>query len=346
MGGGFGSKFGSGIEGGLGARLSKAAGAPVKIMLTRFDQALAVGNRPSSFQKIKLGAAADGTLQAFDFENYGTAGIGAGGSTAGGGSGVELHAPYIYRVPNIRVKQSAVAVDAGSARAFRAPASPLSSYGMEAIMDELAVRLNMDPVELCIKNDPSEMRQKQYCLGTERFGWKEKYHKPGTSPGVVKTGLGCGGASWGGGGNRRARAEAQVNPDGSVEVRCGTQDLGTGTRTLPMTPARGLAALGKAGGAALKPFAYATALTPASARELAADNGRYLGGGIDLLGEMKEYIAEPKVLVNVKALPGLNKIEPGDKVWTIGANVTMAEVEDHNGLAARRGLPALPCCRA
>ena len=82
----------------------------------------------------------------------------------------------------------------------------------------------------------------------------------------------------------------------------------------------------------MRPFAYATALTPASARELIADSGRYLGGGIDLLGEMKEYIAEPKVLVNVKALPGLNKIEPGDKVWSIGANVTVAELEDHEGL--------------
>src|SRR5258706_15034256 len=53
MGGGFGSKFGPGVEGGLAARLSEKAGAPVKLMLTRFDQSLAVGNRPSSFQKIK-----------------------------------------------------------------------------------------------------------------------------------------------------------------------------------------------------------------------------------------------------------------------------------------------------
>jgi xanthine dehydrogenase YagR molybdenum-binding subunit len=232
MGGGFGSKFGPGIEGGLAARLSKAAGAPVKLMLTRFDEALAVGNRPSSFQKIRLGATAEGILHAFELENYGTAGIGAGSATAGGGGGAELRAPYIYRVPNIRVKQSAVAVDAGSARAFRAPACPPSSFGMEGIMDELAVKLNMDPVELRIKNDPFEIRQKEYRLGAERFGWKGKYRKPGTSPGVVKTGVGCGGASWGGGGNRRAHAEAQVNPDGSVEVRCGTQDLGTGTRTL------------------------------------------------------------------------------------------------------------------
>jgi xanthine dehydrogenase YagS FAD-binding subunit len=58
-------------------------------------------------------------------------------------------------------------------------------------------------------------------------------------------------------------------------------------------------------------------------------NGRYLAGGIDLLGEMKEYIAEPGILVNVKALPGLDRIEPGNQSWSIGTNVTIAQLENH-----------------
>jgi xanthine dehydrogenase YagR molybdenum-binding subunit len=231
MGGGFGAKLGPAIEGALAARLSKAAKAPVKIMLTRFDQSLAVGNRPSTFQKIKLGASADGKLQAFELDNYGTAGIGAGAATEGGGGGVAIPAPYIYRVPNQRVKQSSVAVNAGSARAFRAPSNPPASFGMESIMDELAVKMGIDPVELRLKNDPSEIRQKQYRLGAERMGWKEKYQKPGSSTGPVKTGIGCAGANWGGGG-RGTKAEAQINSDGSFEIRCGTQDLGTGTKTV------------------------------------------------------------------------------------------------------------------
>jgi xanthine dehydrogenase YagR molybdenum-binding subunit len=234
MGGGFGAKLGFGVEGGLAARLSREAKAPVKLMLTRFDQSLAVGNRPSTFQKIKLGATADGQLQAYELENYGTAGIGAGGATEGGSGGVEIPAPYIYQVPNTRVKQSSVAINAGSARAFRAPSNPPASFGMESIMDELAVKLGMDPVELRIKNDQSrskEIREKEFRLGAERFGWKEKYKKPGSSPGPIKTGVGCASATWGGGG-RGTRAEAQINPDGSVEIRCGTQDLGTGTKTL------------------------------------------------------------------------------------------------------------------
>lgn len=231
MGGGFGSKLGPGVEGSLAARLSKDAKAPVKIMLTRFDEALAVGNRPSSFQKIKLGANADGKLQAFELESYGTAGLGSGPATEAGGGGAEFPAPYIYDVPNSRTRQSAVAVDAGSARAFRAPGHPPASFGMESIMDELAVKLGMDPVEFRLKNDRSETRRKEFQLGAERFGWKAKYKKPGSSPGLIKTGVGCAGATWGGGG-RGTQAEAQINPDGTVEIRCGTQDIGTGTRTV------------------------------------------------------------------------------------------------------------------
>ena len=229
MGGGFGAKFGPGAEGGLAARLSQAAGAPVKLMLTRFEQALAVGNRPSSFQRIKLGAGADGKLVAFDMDSFGTSGIGAGTADYGGGSG--FPAPYIYTVPNVRVKQAHVAINAGQGRAFRAPGHPLASFGMESIMDELAAKLKMDPVELRLKNDPSKTRQREYAIGAERFGWKQKYKPPGTSPGPVKVGVGCAGATWGGGGHG-TQAEAQINSDGSVEVRCGTQDLGTGTRTL------------------------------------------------------------------------------------------------------------------
>src|SRR5437868_5946812 len=79
----------------------------------------------------------------------------------------------------------------------------------------------------------------------------------------------------------------------------------------------------------MKPFQYVTAGSPGGAQELLGRSGRYLAGGIDLLGEMKEYIAEPDILVNVKALPGLDRIEPGEASWSIGTNVTIAELENH-----------------
>jgi len=233
MGGGFGAKFGAGVEGVLAAKLSRAAKSPVRLMLTRFEQALAVGNRPSSFQKIKMGATADGILHAFEMENYGTSGIGAGGDGGGGGGGADIPAPYIYKVPNTRVKQSEVAVNAGSSRAFRAPGNPPASFGMESAMDDLAVKLGMDPLEFRLKNDAHPIRQREYKMGAEKFRWKQKYQKPGSSPGVVKTGIGCAGAAWpAGGASRSTQGEAQINPDGSIEFRLGVQDIGTGTRTV------------------------------------------------------------------------------------------------------------------
>jgi xanthine dehydrogenase YagR molybdenum-binding subunit len=65
----------------------------------------------------------------------------------------------------------------------------------------------------------------------EKFGWAQKYKKPGTSPGPVKTGVGVAAGTWGGGG-KGSQAAVQINSDGTVEVRCGTQDLGTGSRTV------------------------------------------------------------------------------------------------------------------
>jgi xanthine dehydrogenase YagR molybdenum-binding subunit len=224
MGGGFGAKQSAGVEGLLAARLSREAKEPVRLMLTRFDNSLAVGNRPSSFQKIKIGALADGTLHAFEMDAYGTPGI---------NGRANIPAPYLYRVPNTRVTQSSVAVNAGPSCAFRAPDHPPASFGMESVMDDLAVKLGMDPLEFRLKNDSNEVRQREYALGAEKFGWKEKYRKPGSSPGVVKTGIGCAGAAWPAGGpTRRTQGEAQIKPDGSIEFRLGVQDIGTGTKTV------------------------------------------------------------------------------------------------------------------
>jgi len=83
----------------------------------------------------------------------------------------------------------------------------------------------------------------------------------------------------------------------------------------------------------MKAFAYATAHSTDSARELAADRGAYLAGGNDLLGLLKEYLISADTLVNIKSLPGLDKIQRGDKAWTFGALVTVAEIEHNQEIA-------------
>lgn len=78
----------------------------------------------------------------------------------------------------------------------------------------------------------------------------------------------------------------------------------------------------------MKAFQYATAHSTGSARELVAGNGAYLAGGNDLLGLLKEYLVSADTLVNIKSLPGLNKIEHGKNLWTLGALVTIAQIEN------------------
>ena len=75
-------------------------------------------------------------------------------------------------------------------------------------------------------------------------------------------------------------------------------------------------------------FEYATALSPDSARQLVGDHGAYIAGGNDLLGLLKDYLTAPDILVNIKSVPGFNKIESGQDKWILGALVRIAELED------------------
>ena len=226
MGGGFGSKFGPDAQGLICARLAKKAGAPVKLMLDRKEEHLAGGNRPSSISKIRAGVAADGTCTAFDAETSGTGG-------AGVGAGFPL--PYIYDFPNRRRRHRDVYTNAGPARAFRAPGHPQGCFATEMLMDELADKVGMDPVEFRMKNLPPEapnaMWRRYFPIAADKFGWSRRHATGDSTTGPIKRGLGCAANRWGGGG-RGTKAHVEILPDGGVVVRCGTQDIGTGTRTI------------------------------------------------------------------------------------------------------------------
>ena len=222
MGGGFGSKLSLKSYNIIAAKLAKKAGAPVKVMLNREEDVLCTGNRPSSIQKIKIGAKKDGTLTAFQMESYGTGGI-------GGGAGVPQ--PYIYSFPNYQVKHSDVHINAGPAAPMRAPGHPQANFAMEKIMDELADELGMDPLELRLKNDPNETRQKEFKIGAEKIGWNRR-KASGSDKSIKVRGLGVGAGRWGGSGHKDTKAIVSVYPDGSVDVKIGTQDIGTGTRSI------------------------------------------------------------------------------------------------------------------
>lgn len=89
----------------------------------------------------------------------------------------------------------------------------------------------------------------------------------------------------------------------------------------------------------MKSFQYVTPQSTTSAVQLARDKGRFIAGGIDVLGEMKEYISQPKILVNIKELPETKNVTPTDLGWTIGANVTISDLVNHADFAKK--LPGL-----
>jgi xanthine dehydrogenase YagR molybdenum-binding subunit len=228
MGGGFGSKALSvGAEGLICAKLAKMANAPVKLMLDRKEEHLATGNRPSAASHIKAAVSADGTITAFDAESWGTGGAGAS-------SGFPL--PYIYQVANRRRAHKDVFINAGQQRPMRAPGHPQGSFNTEIMMDELADKVNMDPVEFRIKNLPPEapnaMWRSYLREGATAFGWDKRHATGDKTAGPVKTGMGVAINTWGGGGTGPAKAHCEIASDGGVTMRVGTQDLGTGTRTL------------------------------------------------------------------------------------------------------------------
>ncbi|HEX7288435.1 MAG TPA: xanthine dehydrogenase family protein molybdopterin-binding subunit [Candidatus Angelobacter sp.] len=233
IGGGFGSKFGADRWGIYTAQVSKKAGKPVRVMLERAPELEVAGARPSAFAKVKVGAKKDGTLLAWQSESWGTGGPGGGGAPP---------MPYVVRIPNQRRQHTAALTNIGPARAWRAPNHPQGCLITMSALDDMAAKLNMDPVDLLLKNialtAPPEDKtgrantyHDELLIGSDLMGWKKKWHPRGQGgSGPVKSGLGVAIHTWGGRGHQSTCSVA-IRPDGSVEMKMGTQDLGTGTRT-------------------------------------------------------------------------------------------------------------------
>ncbi len=236
MGGGFGSKLGLNAHTVIAAMLAKQTGKPVKIMLTRKENALCVGNRPTSLQTYRGGVKKDGTLVALTLTNYTTGGINRGDRCS---------EPLldVYRCPNLHVKEYTVYTNLGGSRATRAPGHVQGTFGLEGFLDELANEIGMDPLELRKKNYTTKNRgdtgfpysskglDKCYELGAETIGWHRRNKTPGEGQGKIRQGLGMASQIWWGAGVPGTLADVKLYPDGSVDVICGTQDIGCGTRT-------------------------------------------------------------------------------------------------------------------
>ncbi len=235
MGGGFGAKFGAGHFGVVAVELSRRAKAPVRMVLDRREEHEAVGNRPGTQQTLTIGANRDGSLAAIDLVAHGTAGIATG-------AGVGWAAAKLYPAPAVRSKQYDVFMHAGPGAAFRAPGQPQGLFALDQLVDDLAAKLDLDPLDFRDRIDidavggevaaPDRIARKlERRIGADRIGWAKR-GKPGAGKGPIKYGIGVGTSMWRRIVDMDSACEVRITKDGSVEVRSSVMDIGTGTRTV------------------------------------------------------------------------------------------------------------------
>jgi xanthine dehydrogenase YagR molybdenum-binding subunit len=244
MGGGFGSKLQAGKSDVIAALLAKMAGRPVKLFLTREQTYLVTGNRPPANMKLKAGVKKDGALTALQFTCLGT----GGAYSAGGVALVDFLIKDNYLCPNVECTSTDVYINAGPARPFRAPGHPQGSWALEQMLDQLAAAIDMDPLDLRLKNIPTFSQSSpgdppytttglRECLekGADVFGWKERRKEIAEKKqeGHIRTGVGMAGTMWFiGGGRPPSTVVLKLFADGSANLNMGASDIGTGTKTI------------------------------------------------------------------------------------------------------------------
>ncbi len=236
MGGGFGAKLETGKYTVFAALMARMTGRPVKIFLPREDCFRVTGNRPGNRITIKIGVKNDGSLTAMDYKSLGSNGAyryNASTSTM---------AVYLYTCPNIRAEDTTVYTNAGKARPMRGPGFPQCAWALEQVMDEIAQKLKIDPVDLRLKNI-AEMAQYEdgvpltsnhlaACLrkGAKEFGWAKARART-ESDGHLRRGVGVAACFWGYAGGPPSTVIVKLFSDGSVNLNMGASDIGTGTKT-------------------------------------------------------------------------------------------------------------------
>ena len=236
-GGGFGSKGSMWSHVPLAALSAKVVGKPVKLVLGREQMFGPVGARPSTINRIKLGATSDGKLVAMQQDVVMNASVLEDFVEHSAGP-----TKMLYTSPAVLVSEKVVEQNLGISTFQRAPGEAPGTAVLEIAMDELAYKLNMDPLQLRLVNyaetDPSHDRpwtsknlKQAYSSAAQRFGWKGLTQPRTMSEGNKWIGYGMATATYPA--NRSAaQAVVRILPGGKAFVGCGTQDLGTGMYTM------------------------------------------------------------------------------------------------------------------
>jgi xanthine dehydrogenase YagR molybdenum-binding subunit len=238
IGSGFGCKLFPWPHSWLAALAAKKVQRPVQFAISRQLMFTSVGHRPSVEQHIQIGATPDGKLTAFknDVRN--------------GTSFVDEYledcvdpTSMLYSCPNVAARQWEVKLNVGTPTPMRGPGRTPALFGIESALDDLAIKLNMDPLEIRLRNyaDKDESSSKPwsskhlreaYETGAQKFGWSKRNPKIGSMRnGNEILGWGMATCTWPAH-QRGAQVRVRLLADGSAQASCATQDVGTGTYTV------------------------------------------------------------------------------------------------------------------
>lgn len=238
VGAGYGSKLFPWPQSLMAAVAARHVSRPVKVTVPRSLMFTSTGHRPATQQRMRLGATPDGELVAIRHDVL--------QETSMVDNYVERctdPTPILYSCPDVFAIQHLVQLNVGTPTPMRGPGTTPGLFAIESAMDELAVKLNMDPLELRMRNyaerdeganKPWSSKHLRQCYeqGAERFGWSKRNPKIGSMRnGGLILGWGMGTCTWPG---NRSNAEVRTRllVDGTARVSCACQDIGTGTYTI------------------------------------------------------------------------------------------------------------------
>jgi CO/xanthine dehydrogenase Mo-binding subunit len=234
MGGGFGAKNSPGDYTPIAAELARQTGRPVKCALTRREENVAAGNRNATIQRLTGAAKSDGTLVALGGEFVNAVGYG------GWSSSTEGPMKMLYACDNVRTAHYPAKLNLPPMAAFRAPGFVEGTFALECLLDELAAKLDLDPLELRRRNyadsdrtddRPFSSKNLAECYRRAEPHWAKRDEVRARSHGPWKHGIGLASQIWYGGGGPPSYAWIRVGADGRAQVVTAMQDIGTGSRT-------------------------------------------------------------------------------------------------------------------
>src|ERR1700704_5968775 len=238
IGGGFGGKLWVNADAILAAIASRELKRSVKTALTRQQIFHVTTHRSDTIQRLRLGTDRNGRILAIGHDVF--SGNLPSEQTY---EGAALQTRTLYAGPNRLTRHRLAPLDIPVASSMRAPGEAVGLMALECAMDELAEKLNLDPIELRVRNEPSEDPEKHIpyssrhliaCMleGARRFAWDKRNPKPGQiRDGRWLVGMGMAAATRG---NplRLSKANVRLGPDGIATVRMAMTDIGTGTYTI------------------------------------------------------------------------------------------------------------------